>query len=487
MSSATEVISYAHLFDQCTQDWFSLASILEDLLTKLEARNPLIQRAYLKSDEAGCYHNSSLIAAVRDIAKRVGVTVHSYHYSEPQSGKDICDRILCPLKSSIRMYCNEGHDVLTAADMRDALIQHPVKGTSAAVCVVNESRKTLSVKKMEQFSSFHNFEYEADGLRVWKCYGIGDGKYIPYEMLYVTNQVPTALQTVESQEFYVPLGKREVKPRSDASKSTESSTPLFECSKLGCNEAFESFAQLELHLDVGKHTASRLNQYDVIRRDWALKFSSVDNPADTEMYSVPSGGPPTFSEVTSSKSSLQTGWALSKPRSSVRFSPKVKEYLTARFTIGERTGCKADPGQVAADMRNAKNESNERLFTRSEWLSKNQVQSFFSRMAAARRKEQGVVGLSTEKEEDIQCLQEYSEREDLINTVNEEINVAHPICFDSYDLCERYHSNTLQEFNVAMLRSICNHFEIPVKSRDKKKFLLDKLTVMMSECECVSH
>ena len=121
MSGATEALSYAHLFDQCTQDWFSVASILEDLLTKLKARNPLIQRAYLKSDEAGCYHNSSLIAAVRDIAKRVGVTVHSYHYSEPQSGKDICDRILCPLKSSIRMYCNEGHDVLTAADVRDAL------------------------------------------------------------------------------------------------------------------------------------------------------------------------------------------------------------------------------------------------------------------------------------------------------------------------------------------------------------------------------
>ena len=107
-------------------------------------------------------------------------------------------------------------------------------------------------------------------------YGIGDGKYIPYEMLYVTNQVPTALQTVESQEFYVSLGKREVKPSSEASKSTESSTPPFECSKLGCNDTFESFAQLEPHLDVGKNTASRLNQYDVVRRDWALKFSCVD-------------------------------------------------------------------------------------------------------------------------------------------------------------------------------------------------------------------
>ena len=81
-------------------------------------------------------------------------------------------------------------------------------------------------------------------------------------------------------------------------------------------------------------------------------------------------------------------------------------------------------------------------------------------MAAACHKEQGVVGLSMEKEEDIQCLQEYLEREDLINTVNEEINVTHPVGFGSYDLCERCHSNTLQEFNVAMLRSICNHFEI---------------------------
>ena len=136
--------------------------------------------------------------------------------------------------------------------MTDALIQRPVKG--AAVCVVNDSRKTLSVKKMEQFSSFDNFEYEADGLRVWKCYGIGDGKYIPYEMLYVTNQVPSALQTLESHEFYVPLGQREVKPSSEASKSTESSTPLFQCSKLGCNEAFESFAQLS---QAQKHTYAR--------------------------------------------------------------------------------------------------------------------------------------------------------------------------------------------------------------------------------------
>ena len=55
------------------------------------------------------------------------------------------------------------------------------------------------------------------------------------------------------------------------------------------------------------------------------------------------------------------------------------------------------------------------------------------------------------------------------------------------DLCERYHSNTLQEFSVAMLKMICGHFEIPVKSRDQKKVLIDKLSEMISECECASH
>lgn len=484
-SDTTEVISYAHLFDQCTQDWYAVTSILEDLLKQMKVKNPLLQTVYLRSDEAGCYHNNSLIAAVRDVAKRVGVAVHSYHYSEPQSGKDICDRILCPMKSSIRTYCNEGHDVLTAADMRVALTQHPVKGTTASVSVVSESKETLCVNKIDNFSCFHNFQYEDSGLRVWKCYGIGNGKFIPYDEIYIKHQGQTLLQTAESQGFCDSPERREFKHHPQASTETESTTPLFECSVLGCVEAFETFAQLELHLDVGKHTVRGLNQYDAIKIDWALKYSSIDT-TDTKSCSSDSSWPRTSPEDTSNNSPLQTGWALSKPRSNVRFSQKVKEYLTARFTLGERTGRKADPSQVAVDMRNAKNEDNERMFTRTEWLTKSQIQSFFSRLAAKRRKDQGVVGMSPDDEEDVQCLQENSDRQVLVDEVNREINVLHPICYDTYDLCERYHSNTLQKFNVVMLKAICSHFEIPVKSKEKKQILIDKLTDMIRECECVS-
>ena len=132
-----QIISYAHLFNSCTQDWFAVISILEDLLNKIKADNPSITQAYLRSDEAGCYHNNSIIAALKKAGDRVGIKVVRYDFSEPQHGKDLCDRILCPMKASIRKFCNEGNDITRAADMRNALKERPVKGTTASVNTMN--------------------------------------------------------------------------------------------------------------------------------------------------------------------------------------------------------------------------------------------------------------------------------------------------------------------------------------------------------------
>ena len=100
-----------------------------------------------------------------------------------------------------------------------------------------------------------------------------------------------------------------------------------------------------------------------------------------------------------------------------------------------------------------------------------------------------VVSSRQNQEEDAECLQEDANRQDLIEKVNTQLNVLHPICYDKFDLCECYHSNTLQEFSGATLKpaSDCSPFEIPVKSRDKKKVLIDRLSEMISEFKCVSH
>ncbi len=61
-SEKFDIISYAHLFVSCTQDWYSVVSILENLLNEIKRENPQITKAYLRSDEAGCYHNNFLVA-----------------------------------------------------------------------------------------------------------------------------------------------------------------------------------------------------------------------------------------------------------------------------------------------------------------------------------------------------------------------------------------------------------------------------------------
>ena len=126
-SKEVEVQSYAHLFDACTQNWYAVASILEDLPIKFKSSQPSTSQVYLRSDEAGCYHNNSLITALPSIGERTGILVRRFDHSEPQHSKDICDRILCPMKAAIRTFCKEGHDILDANDMHIALKEWQAK------------------------------------------------------------------------------------------------------------------------------------------------------------------------------------------------------------------------------------------------------------------------------------------------------------------------------------------------------------------------
>ena len=103
-----------------------------------------------------------------------------------------------------------------------------------------------------------------------------------------------------------------------------------------------------------------------------------------------------LSEGTSS--TLNIGWALGKPRTGgVRFFEKVRMYLTAKFEVGERTGRKADPEQVELSMRSARNERNERLFEREEWLTKTQITGYFSRLSSRQRSRGQEQASSTEE------------------------------------------------------------------------------------------
>ena len=88
------------------------------------------------------------------------------------------------------------------------------------------------------------------------------------------------------------------------------------------------------------------------------------------------------------KSNLPKGWALHKSKGGCKRFPKaVKDYLIAKYDLGEKTGNKCDPQKAAEDMRHAKLQNDDRRFSREDWLNKSQIRSFFSRITAARRKQ----------------------------------------------------------------------------------------------------
>ena len=302
--------------------------------------HPRIIRVILRSDEARCYHNNFLIAAVKNVGDRVGVKVRHYDFSEPHNGKDVCERILCPMKS-VQRYCNEGHDILSARDMYNALSERPVRGTTACVCSLNETQKTLEINKLEGFSKYHNFKFEDDGIRLWRAHNVGEGKVIPYRDFIVKHQGPTFFPV------RVPVN------------TTLRQVMILVVFSLALS--FRKFSDLESHLDAGEHRqvqqgCDTYTLYDKIRRDWAEKFLTVDK--DVKSCSQPITPCNSDHLADSSSTELESGWALHKLRSeAVRFSVEVKQYLTEKFDLGESTGSKEDRGKVAADMRVAKTQT----------------------------------------------------------------------------------------------------------------------------------
>ena len=107
------------------------------------------------------------------------------------------------MKGAKRRYCNEGHDILTAAYMHTGLEERPVQGCTAAVCRVNETKRDLEEKKLHLVSAMHSFSHETGRLRVWKAFQVGPGKLITWNDIYVSHQSVTDFMIKEGNFAFV--------------------------------------------------------------------------------------------------------------------------------------------------------------------------------------------------------------------------------------------------------------------------------------------
>ncbi len=82
------------------------------------------------------------------------------------------------------------------------------------------------------------------------------------------------------------------------------------------------------------------------------------------------------------RSEEQQGWALKWSRGAVRFTTKQKEFLRTRFEAGVSTGIKFNPTETAQDMRRLRSPNGTAYFEPTEYLTWQQIASFWSRMSA---------------------------------------------------------------------------------------------------------
>lgn len=268
----------------------------------------------------------------------------------------------------------------------------------------------------------------------------------------------------------------------NASEEGNANSGLFSCPEEGCIMTYQRYSSLEQHLQCGKHKRAleqeTLLDRAMLRYAYELEKggSKVEELGDVACLEKDSScdvqNPP-----------MSMGWALKSSFAGKRFNSNQKDYLIKKFEIGQTTGRKLDPATVSKEMRTAKDSNGNRLFKFSEFLTTQQIRSFFSRLAAKR----SVDVVTEEDEEEEICARHEEALSEMRRDVSNLVALQHPIMHDTYNICELASSGKLAAtFRVTVLRDICIFLGIDVSdvTITRKKPYIDKLQEVVKSCTC---
>ena len=263
----------------------------------------------------------------------------------------------------------------------------------------------------------------------------------------------------------------------ELSYTTESEeSDVFVCPQEGCVRVFQRHSSLEKHLSV--ETCTKTLEKHTLLDLAKLKYASILKESAS---SIPNIDPVSRKGSNVASPFSDEGWALRGAKKPYKFNEKQREYLEAKFDIGQGTGRKVSPEVVAREMRHAKDAGGEKLFSRSEFLSVQQISSYFSRLSAKGRSQ-------LVSEMDLRAVEEEfnfaSAREAVLST----LDLQHPITYDQFNICSLVRDRKLSKLKVGMLQMIVDAFnlESPVPPVRRKAPYLAALEEAVKKCSCTS-
>lgn len=385
-----------HIFDTATQDAETSNAILSDCFNILYQIKPVLKHAFIRSDNAGCFHSSASICAAPYLSDRIRCS--RMDFADPQGGKSICDRKAAHTKSFIRRYVNEGNNVCTASEFKDAVVKMKMKNVSVVVALppTKENKgKPSSVFKLPKITLLNNFSFTQEGfVRVWRQYDVGEGSLIVATGSSSVDDLPklTVLDSYVNRQHIIEaernhaietnthstLDSNDNVTRQDDEPTEDESdemSRLFTCNE--CTKTYSKYGNLCRHLDNGIHIkkSSIICLADKSKMEYVNQMDKV-NVLVTQLPSCSSG---------SSRSHISSGWGLKARREVKRFNKNQTAFLDDKFDKGEKTGQKSDPEEVSQEMRQVKTRNGTRRFSFAEFLSAQQIASYFSRLVLKKR------------------------------------------------------------------------------------------------------
>ena len=233
-------------------------------------------------------------------------------------------------------------------------------------------------------------------------------------------------------------------------EESDQAAGVYTCSQDGCVRVFQRVSALQKHLSFEKCTQS-------LERHTFLDLTKMGCKSALEegVGALHTINPPPVSEVLPA-TQADEGWALRAAKSAYCFSDKQKEYLLAKFRIGQTTGRKLDAEIVAREMRRAHGANCLRLFRMSEFLSAVLIASYFSHLNAEARQQDP-------NDMDVQASEEEANFTSARQAVTEsQIVIQHPISYDQYDLCAMAKDDTLNMLKLPMLQHVCESLGLDV-------------------------
>ena len=458
---------------------------MADVIQQLKSIMPCLTTVYYRQDNAGCYHCGHVIISSSKLGQKEGIVLKRLDFLDPQGGKGACDRKAATIKSHMRVFLNSGNDIKTPEQMFKAMVSFGgVPSLNVTLCEPFTSVKTRAFK-IDGVSLLSNIEYSAEGIRVWRAYGIGPGKIVYQQKS--SGQGSGALPAlvvaqVHRSNFSSIKGRTtaSAKPSGDEIESTgsggeDASTSLFACPEDGCIKRFIRHSSVLRHLDCGKHQYNL--EHETLYDKAAVQYAEQLEGQGATM--VPVISVPTKH---ASARNVDIRWALkvTGPRRT-RFTVAQRSYLTKKFKLGEMTGQKADPASVARSMMHAKDINGTRIFHSDDFLTANQIGGFFSRLASKKT--------LRDEEAEIEVMEGARYEADIdtmISQVVDDLTPRHPIVFDSFNLCELCSKGKLNALSIPLLREMCCHFGIAVgdiKVRRRKPYI-EKLKRLSDKCTC---